>query len=114
MLEFRLRTGYNQRNPSYICAPEWAVEVWDADLGGRRTRHAMCPEYLCGYSLGPIVSSATPLSVSNFAAFHIGARQHSWRIGFAHPYVGREALYASFYAFIRAAQGTHIAAYRDP
>ena len=30
VLEFRVRTRYGQRNPSYVCSPWWAVEIWDA------------------------------------------------------------------------------------
>ena len=27
VLEFRTRTGYSQRNPAFVCASWWAVEV---------------------------------------------------------------------------------------
>ena len=114
VLEFRTRSGYNQRSPAYVCAPWWAVEVWDMDLQGRRTRFVTCPEYLRAYDLGPIVPTPTPLCVSNFSAFHLGAQEHPWRRDFARPFVLREALYATLYAFLRAAQGLCISAYRDP
>ena len=77
--------------------------MWNADLGERRTRHAVCLECLRAFSLSLIVPSATPLYIRNFAGFHIGAREISWRTEFARPYVRREALYANLYAFIRAA-----------
>ena len=42
VLEFRIHTGYGQRNPSYVCSPWWVIEVWDAPLGSRRGRLATC------------------------------------------------------------------------
>ena len=53
------------------------MEVWDVALGERRTQHAVFPGYLRAFSLGRIVPNATPLSISNFAAFRIGEREHS-------------------------------------
>ena len=111
-LEFRVRKSFNPHSPSYVFALWWAMEVWDADLGERRTRHAVCLENLRALSLDSIVPSSRPVSISNFGASHISSREHSWRIEFARPYVLRKALYASLYAFIHAAQGTFITAYR--
>ena len=54
------------------------VEVWDVDLGGRRTRSVVFPEYLCVLSLGLIVITPTVLSMSNFAQFFLGAREQGW------------------------------------
>ena len=51
--------------------------------------------------------------MSNFAQFLIGTRDQGWRAEFARPYVLREAIYASLYAFISAVQGMCIEAYRE-
>ena len=80
----------------------------------RRTRHAVCLEYLRSFSVVTIVPSATLLSINIFVPLHAGTREHSWRTEFPRPYVRREALCASLYTFIRAAQSTCIAQYRDP
>ena len=47
----------------------------DADLSGLRIRFAVCPEYLLVLNFGRIVPTPTPLSISNFAQFHLGARE---------------------------------------
>ena len=66
------------------------------------------------YDIDPIVSTPTPLSISNFCSFHLGAADHRWRSDFVRPFVLREALYATLYAFVRITQGLCISAYRDP
>ena len=114
VLESRTRTGYGHRHPSYVCAPWWAAEVWDAQLGDRRARHAITPEYLRALSLGPILLTPTPLSVCKFASFHLVAREQFCRMDFARTYVLSEALYMTMHAFIHAAKGIYISAYRDP
>ena len=73
LLEYCTRIGYNQRSPLYVCSPWWAVEVWYAEVDDRWTRFAICTDYLRAYNLGPIVPKPTPLSMSNFSSFYLGA-----------------------------------------
>ena len=84
------------------------------DLQDRRTRFVRCLEYIRAYYLGPNALISTPLRVKKFSSFHFGAQNHSWRTELVSPFVLREALYATLYAFIHTAQGLCMSAYHDP